>query len=52
MSTATMGLSIRTLGAGAVGREAMLEPKATLVDYVFHTLEPPQIIGVVIWEIK
>ena len=52
MSTATMGLSIRTLGAGAVGREATLGPKATLTDYVFHTFEPPQIIGVVIWEIK
>ena len=45
-------MSIRTLEAGAVGRKAMLGPKATLMDYMFHTLEPPWIIGVVIWEIK
>jgi hypothetical protein len=50
--TAATGLSLRMLGARALDREAPLGPKAVLVDNVFHTLEPPQIIGVVIWKIK
>jgi hypothetical protein len=50
--TAATGLSLRMLGAKALDREAPLGPKATLANNVFHTLEPPQIIGVVIWKIK
>jgi hypothetical protein len=50
--TVATGLSLRTLGARALDREASLRPKAALADNVFHTLEPPQIIGVVIWKIK
>jgi hypothetical protein len=50
--TVATGLSLRMLGARALDREAPLGPKATLVDNVFHTLEPPWIIGVVIWKIK
>jgi preprotein translocase subunit SecY len=43
---------LSTLVASAVGREASLGPKTVLMDNLFHGLEPSQIIGVVIWEIK
>jgi len=52
MPTATTGLSLRMLGASALDREASLRPKATLVDNLFHTLEPPQMRGVVFWEVE
>jgi hypothetical protein len=52
MATAATGLSLRMLGASALDREAALGPKAALANDVFHTLEPPRIIGVVIWKIK
>jgi len=50
---AASGLSLLgMLVASAIGREASLRPKTVLVDNLFHALEPPQIIGVVIWEIE
>jgi hypothetical protein len=52
MVTAAAGLSLRTLGASALDGEASLGPKATLVNNMFHALEPPQIIGVIIWKVK
>ncbi len=42
MAIAATGLFLRMLGASALDREAML------TNDVFHTLESPQIIGVVI----
>lgn len=38
--------------AVAVGREIALRPKATLVNNVFHPLEPSWILRVVIGKIK
>jgi len=52
VAAAATGLSLRTLGARALGREAPLGPKAMLTDDLFHSLKPPQINGVVIREIK
>jgi len=53
MATAASGLSLLgTSTASAIGKEASLRPKTVLVDNLFHALEPPQIIGVVIWEIE
>jgi hypothetical protein len=52
VATAATGLSLRTLGASALDREAALGPKAALANDVFHTLEPPRIIGVVVWKVK
>jgi hypothetical protein len=52
MATAATGLSLRTLGASALNREAALGPKATLANDLLHTLEKPRIIGVIIWKIK
>ena len=52
MATAATGLSLRTLVASTFNRESRLGPKAMLTDYLFHSLKPPQIMGVVIWEIK
>ena len=52
MATAATGLSLRTLVASTFNRESRLGPKATLTDYLFHSLKPPWIMGVVIWEIK
>jgi len=47
VAAAATGLSLRMLGARALGREAPLRPKATLTDDLFHFLKPPWIIGVV-----
>ena len=52
MATAATGLSLRTLVASTFNRESRLGPKAMLMDYLFRSLKPPQIMGVVIWEIK
>ena len=52
VTTAATGLSLRMLGASALDREAPLGPKAALANNLFHTLEPPRIIGVVIWKVK
>jgi hypothetical protein len=52
VATAIPDLSLRTLGASALGREPMLGPKAILTNNLFHTLEPPQMMEVVIWEIE
>jgi hypothetical protein len=52
MATAATGLSLRTLGASALDREAALGPKAMLANDLLHTLEKPWIIGVIIWKIK
>ena len=52
MATTTTGLSLRTLGASALNRMATLRPKATLMDNLLHALEPPWIIGMVVWKIK
>ena len=52
VATATAGLSVRTLGASTLNGEACLGPKPTLTDNVLHTFKPPQIVGVVIWEIE
>jgi hypothetical protein len=49
---ATIGLSLGTLGASALNWEAILGPKATLVNDLFHALEPPWIFGVVLGKIK
>ena len=51
MVAATMGWSVRTLGPSTLNREAPLRPKAALTNDLFHTFEPPQIIGVIIWKI-
>jgi len=52
VTTAATGLSLRTLGASTLNRKAPLGPKSALTDNLLHTLEPPQIIGVVIWKVK
>jgi hypothetical protein len=52
MATAAIDWSLRTLRASAFNGEAMLGPKAALTNDLFHTFEPPQIFGVVIWKIK
>ena len=52
VATTTTGLSLRTFGASALDRKAALGPKATLADNLLHALEPPWIIGVVVWKIK
>ncbi len=52
MVTTTTGLSLRMLRASTLGREASQRPKATLADNLFHSLEPPQISGVVFWEVE
>lgn len=52
MTAATVGLSLRTLGARALNREAILGPKAVLMNDLFHALEPPWIFGVVLGKIK
>jgi len=52
VAAAATGLSLRTLGARALSREALFGPKTTLADDLFHPLKPSQIIGVVIWEIE
>ena len=52
MATTATGWSLRTLGASTLDREASLGPKAALMDDLFHTLEPPWIIGVVSRKIK
>ena len=39
VATATTGLSLRTLGASALDREATLRPETALTDYLFHPLE-------------
>ena len=52
VTTAAAGLSGSTLGASTLNRKAGLGPKATLADYLFHTLKPAWILGVVIWEIE
>jgi len=51
VAAATSSLSLRML-ASTVDREASIGPKATLVNDLSHTLEPPWIMGVVIWEVK
>ena len=51
MAIAATGLSLRTLAA-ALSREASIRPEATLTDNVLHSLEPPWIMGVVIWKVK
>jgi len=50
--TATPSLSLRTLGASTLDRKVTVGPKAALADYLFHSLEPPQITRVVIWKIE
>jgi hypothetical protein len=52
MVTTTTGWSLRMLGASTLDREASLGPKAVLTDDLFHPLEPPQIIRVVIRKVK
>ncbi len=51
VAIAATGLSLRTLAA-ALSREASIRPEATLTDNVLHSLEPPWIMGVVIWKVK
>jgi hypothetical protein len=52
MPTATIGLSLRTLGARALDGKAALRPKAALADDLFHTLEILRIFVVVVRKIK
>jgi len=55
-STAAVGLwlpfVLRALEPRAFAMQPICGPKATLVDYLFHSLEPPWVKGMVIWEIK
>jgi hypothetical protein len=52
MAAATADMPPRTLGASTLDGETSLRPKPALADNVLHTLEPPRIFGVVIWEVK
>jgi len=52
MAAATAGLSLRMLRASALDREAQGWPKSALVDNLLHTLKPPWIMRMVIWEIE
>jgi len=52
VTTAATGRSLRMLGASALDRKAPLRPKSALTDNLLHTLEPPRIIGMVIWKVK
>ena len=45
-------LALRTFEPGAFATQPVCGPKATLADYMFHSLEPPWVKGMVIWEIK
>lgn len=49
---ATADMSLRTLGASTLSWKPSLRPKPMLTDNVLHTLEPPWIFGVVVWEVK
>ena len=43
---------LRAFEPGAFAMQPICGPKAPLVDYLFHSLEPPWVKGMVIWEIK
>jgi hypothetical protein len=57
-SAAAVGLRLpfmlhaAALEPGAFATQPICGPKATLMDYLFHPLEPPWVKGMVIWEIK
>jgi hypothetical protein len=52
VAIAAPSLSLRMLRANTLDKEPALRPKAMLVDNMFHTFEPPQIMGMVVWKIE
>jgi len=48
VAIAAPSLSLRMLRANTLNKEPALGPKAMLMDNMFHTFEPPQIMGMVV----